>query len=201
MLITTTLLLAAPVAPVAESNEALLPEPLAPAQVVEGSDPRLAWRFAEVRFLRRDVDATRDDIHGLGGRGALELQDGFFVRGGLDYYSDDVDLMRLELGIGQSVPLQEGVAAFASVSWVYADVDGGGVNGDENGWRVEAGARIAGGESLEVEGRVGYEDVLDDGFLWGADVRYWFQSNVALGAGFEREVDDDVWTIGLRYAF
>jgi hypothetical protein len=33
------------------------------------------------------------------------------------------------------------------------------------------------------------------------DVRWWWMPNVALGLGYEREIDDDVFTLALRYAF
>jgi hypothetical protein len=202
---TTALFLASTLAPADLATTDLVLDPLfttpTVAQVVEDAEPRLSWSFAEVHVLMRDVDVLDDDLRGFGARGAWELQEGFFVRGGLDFYSDDEDLTRFDLGFGQSVALQEGVKAFASVSWIHAEIDAGAGDADEDGWRVEGGARIAPEDKIELEVRLGWEDVIDDGLIWGADLRYWFVSNVALGLGFEREVDDDIWTLGLRYAF
>lgn len=167
------------------------------------SEHMLSWRFVEVHAQLRDVDAVDDDLNGFGGRAAWTITNGFFLRGGLDLYShDDADLTRYDAGIGQAVPLQNGLDVFASLSWVWLQLDpDGGPDADEDGWRADVGLRGALDAKFESEARFGYEDVADDGFVWGLDVRYWFVPQVALGIGFEREVDDDVWTLGLRYAF
>lgn len=199
MLITTALLLSPLATP--------LPSPLEPIQArarsAHGeSEQMLSWSFVEVHYLLRDVDAIDDDLVGLGGRGAYQFDQGFFVRGGIDFYDDDEELTRYDIGIGQSVPLENGLDVYASVSWVWLELDGGGGQDfDENGWRADVGFRTALNASLETEVRLGWEDVADDGLIWGGDLRYWFLPQVALGLSYEREVDDGVWTLGLRYAF
>ncbi len=199
MLITTALLLPTLVAPPIE--------PLLPVQSKKEAKAialakQLSWSFAEVHAQLRDVDAINDELRGFGARGAWELSDGFFLRGGLDLYSDDEDVTRYDIGFGQRVALANGLDAFASGSWVWAELDGaGGADSNENGWRAEAGLRGTADDALEGELRLGWQDVVDDGLVWGADLRYWFHPQVALGLGFEREVDDSVWTLALRYAF
>jgi len=173
-----------------------------PGQLASESAKMLGWSFAEVHMLLRDVDALDDELQGFGGRGAWQFGQGVFVRGGIDFYSDDEDVTRYDIGFGQSVPLDNTLSAFASVSWVWLELDGaGGADYDENGWRIDGGFRVALNDSFEGEVRLGYEDVVDDGFVYGGDVRYWFLEQVAIGLGFEREVDDNQWTLGLRYAF
>ncbi|MCY2959565.1 MAG: hypothetical protein NTY35_05305 [Planctomycetota bacterium] len=201
-MLTTTALLLSPLAAPLPPIEPMPPlEPQAKSATA-GDDKRVRWSFAEVHMLLRDVDAIDDDLRGYGARGAYQFGQGVFVRGGIDLYSDDEDVTRYDLGVGQSVPLDNTLSAFASVSWVWLELDGaGGANFDENGWRIDSGFRVAVDKSIEGELRLGYEDVVDNGFVWGGDVRYWFASQVALGLGFEREVDDDQWTLGLRYAF
>ncbi len=199
MLLTSALLASSLVTP--------SPEPLVPVQSKKDQQAialahQLSWSFVEVHAQLRDVDALDDELQGFGGRAAWELSQGFFIRGGLDFYSDDEDLTRYDLGIGQRVSLANGLDAFASVSWVFVEVDGaGGFDADDDGWRAEGGLRGTADEKLEGELRLGYQDVSDNGLIWGADLRYWFHSQVAIGIGFEREVDDDVWTLGLRYSF
>lgn len=199
MLLTTALYVSSLIAPT--------PEPLLPAQSKKEAKAialarQLSWSFVEVHAQQRDVDAIDDELLGFGARGAWELSQGFFLRGGIDLYSDDEDLTRYDAGFGQRVALANGLDAFASASWVWLELDGaGGADASENGWRAEAGLRGTADDRLEGEMRVGYEDVADDGFVWGLDLRYWFVSQAAIGIGFEREVDDSVWTLGLRYAF
>lgn len=199
MLLTTALLLTTAASPFPTSLEPIQ----ARAMAAHGeSDKMLSWSFAEVHYQSRDVDAFDDDLLGLGLRGAWQFEQGFFVKGGIDAYSDDEDVTRYDLGLGQSVPLENGLDVFAAISWVWLESDGGGgANFDDNGWRAEAGFRTALNAALEGEVRLGYEDVVDDGLVWGGDVRYWFLPQVALGFGYEREVDDGIWTLGLRYSF
>ncbi|MBL8862565.1 MAG: hypothetical protein JNK02_11205 [Planctomycetes bacterium] len=187
------------------SFEALTFEPLAVQgrkPVLEDSEPRLAWKFVEVNVQMRDADLIDDDLPGLGLRGAWEFDQGFFLRAGVSHFTDDNDLTRYDLGFGQSVPLEDGLKAFASISWVHVEFDrSGGGSADEDGWRVDLGARTLLDERLELEARIGWVDVGDDGFLFGADLRYWFVGRAAMGVGYERENDDDILTLGLRYAF
>ncbi len=201
MLLTTALLLQPLAAPLADPLPPFDPYQR-PGELASESAKMLSWRFVEVHALLRDVDAIDDDLRGYGARGAWQFGEGVFVRGGIDLYDDDEEVTRYDLGVGQSVPLDNNLSAFASISWVWLELDGaGGGNFDENGWRAEGGFRTAVNKQIEGELRFGYEDVADDGFVWGGDVRYWFVPAVALGLGFEREVDDDQWTLGLRYAF
>ncbi len=213
MLITTALLLpyfAPDLAPVPvsvpefEPSLASFVEPVsyqAKSKVKQGPQ-ELSWRFVEVHAQLRDVDAIDDSLPGFGARGAWQFDEGIFVRGGIDLYSGDEDLTRYDIGVGQSVSIRSDASAFASVSWVWQELDdAGGADFDENGWRFEAGFRAVFDERLAGELRVGYEDVVDDGFIVGADLRYWFLPQVALGLGYELEVDDSIWTLGLRYAF
>jgi len=182
------------------------PEPLLPAQSKKEAKAialakQLSWSFVEVHAQQRDVDAVDDELQGFGGRAAWELSQGFFLRGGIDFYSNDEDLTRYDAGLGQRVALANGLDAFASVSWVWLELDGPGADASEDGWRAEGGLRGTADDRLEGEMRLGYEDVADDGFIWGADFRYWFVPQAAIGIGFEREVNDSIWTLGLRYAF
>lgn len=163
---------------------------------------QLSWSFVEVHAQLRDVDVLDDELRGFGARGAWELSKGFFLQGGLDLYSDDEDVTRYDIGLGQRVPLANGLDAFAALSWVFYELDGAGsANADEDGWRAVGGLRGTADEALEGELRLGYQDVDQSGLVWGADLRYWFHPQIAVGFGYEREVDDDVWTLGLRYAF
>lgn len=211
MLITTALLLpyfapdlAPASAPRLDPTLASFVEPVAiQAQRKPVEGPReLSWKFVEVHAQLRDVDAIDDSLTGFGARGAWQFGEGIFVRGGIDLYSNDEDLTRYDIGVGQSVSIRSDASAFASVSWVWQELDGdGGSDFDENGWRFEGGFRAVFDERLGGEVRIGYEDVVDDGFIYGAELRYWFLPQVAVGGGYEHEVDDDIWTLGLRYAF
>jgi hypothetical protein len=207
MLLTTALALAPvvsePLGPFLGPLEPLVAPPQARAMPGRGeSEYMLSWKFLEVHAQQREVHVLDEDVQGFGARGAWQFGQGFFARFGADLYSEDeVDVWRYDAGIGQALPLQNGLDAFASVSWVLEDFDGAAADYDADGYRVELGLRGALDQRLESEARLGYEDVVDDGFIFGADVRYWFADQVALGIGFEREVDDDVWTLGLRYAF
>lgn len=207
MLLTTALALAPlvsdPIGPFVGPFAEPGPEPQARAMPGRGeSQYMLSWKFVELHAQQRKVDIIDEDVQGFGFRGAWQFGQGFFARLGADLYSDDTDVTRYDVGIGQALPLQNGLDAFACVSWVIEDFDTqGGNDFDQDGWRAEIGLRGALDARLESEARLGYEDVVDDGFVYGLDVRYWFLDQVALGIGYEREVDDDVWTLGLRYAF
>jgi len=184
-------------------------EPLGPLEPFQSTRQRavveskaLSWSFLEVHAQHRSVDAIDEDLKGFGARGGFDLSDGWFLRGGADFLSDDQDLTRFDLGAGHHVEIQTDTQVYASVSWVHLDLDdAGAADSDDNGWRAEVGMRSLLDKRLEGEARVGYEDVSDDGFIYGVDVRWWWTSNLALGIGYEREIDDDVITLALRYAF
>jgi hypothetical protein len=162
----------------------------------------LSWSFVEVHAQDRNVDAIDEHLTGFGARGGWDLSDGFFLRGGVDLFSDDQDLTRYDLGAGHHVEIQKDTEVYASVSWVHLEVDNAGAgNSDDNGWRAEVGMRSLLDQKLEGEARIGYEDVADNGLIYGADLRWWWTANVGVGLGYEREVDDDLFTLGLRYAF
>ncbi len=184
-------------------------EPLAPLEPFQTTRTRapveskaLSWSFLEVHAQRRSVDGIHDDLFGFGARGGFDLSDGFFLRGAADFYTNDEDLTRFDLGAGHHVEIQKDTEVYASVSWVHIELDGAGAaDSDDNGWRAEVGMRSVLDKRLEGEARVGYEDVSDEGIVYGVDLRWWWMPNVALGLGYEREVEDDVYTLSLRYAF
>lgn len=186
-----------------------LAEPLEPFEPFQSTRSRakvevkaLSWTFLEVHAQRRSVNGIQDDLTGFGARVSFDLQDGFFLRGGADYFSNDADLIRYDLGAGHHVEIQTDTEVYALASWVHAEIDGAGAaDSDDDGWRAEVGMRSLLDKVLEGEARVGYEDVNDEGLIYGVDVRWWWQPNLALGLGYEREVEDDVYTISLRYAF
>jgi hypothetical protein len=203
MLITTALLLqpllADPItteplfttlAPIAQAAKASSKKPTTPQE--------LSWKFVEVHVQLRDIDLLDDTLGGAGVRGAWQFDEGIFVKGGVDLYTNDEDVTRYDIGVGQSVSIRSDASAFAAISWVWEDPDSGDT---EDGWRIEGGFRAIFDAHLGGEIRVGYADIADDGFVYGADLRYWFVPQVAFGVGYEHEVDDDLWTIALRYAF
>lgn len=206
MLITTALLLQPLLAPPTVEDAPLLPPPV-PAALQRSKKPtgppmELSWRFLEVHAQYRDVDGLDDPLPGFGLRGGWEFDEGIFVRGGIDLYSDDDELTRYDVGIGQSVKIRDDASAFASASWVWKDVDvDGGGSDTENGWRLEGGFRAIFDAHLTGELRLGYADIGTDGWVYGADLRYWFIQQVALGIGYEHEIDDDLYTLSLRYGF
>jgi hypothetical protein len=187
----------------------VLPEPFATLEPFQTTRTRptaeskaLSWSFLEVHAQNRKVDAIDENLTGFGARGGFDLSDGWFLRGGADLYSDDQDLTRFDLGAGHHVEIEPDTHVYASVSWVHLELENaGGSDFDDNGWRAEVGMRSILDQRLEGEARVGYEDVADDGFVYGVDLRWWWTVNVGLGIGYEREIDDDVFTLGLRYAF
>lgn len=182
---------------------------LSPLEPLQSTTPRapveskaLSWSFVEVHFQRRDVDAIGDPLNGVGGRGGVDLLDGWFLRGGLDFYRDEQDLTRFDLGVGHHVEIEKNVQVYASVSWVHLALrDAGSADFNDNGWRAEVGMRSVLDKKLEGEVRAGYEDAADNGLVYGGDLRWWWTPNVALGLGYERAVDDNLITLGLRYAF
>ncbi len=190
MLLIPALLSAFPV--LAPQNRPLPPE--TPAQ--------LGWSFVEANYLVRDVDAADDDGKGFGARGAWEFGDGLFVHGAAERLSSGLGIDRYEAGLGHHVALRDDIDAFVKASWVAIEVDDAGpANFDENGWRVEGGLRMLFETSIEFELRGGYQDVADDGLLFGGDLRWWLMPNIAASVGYERVVDDDVWMLSLRYGF
>jgi hypothetical protein len=191
--------LAAPLAPPPPAQQAR-------GARVEAPPAAMSWTMLEVRALWRDVDATGDDMQGIDVRGAYELGEGLFVVGrvegsGESWYGSDVDLLRTQLGLGHHVLLHRDVDAFAQASWVHLDLDGNGFDETDDGWRAELGIRGMMDDVIELEARIGWQDVGNDGFLWGLDLRWWALEHFAVGIGYEQEIDDAVAALSLRYAF
>jgi hypothetical protein len=180
-----------------------LPSAAQRGRAVRETPPSLSWTFLELHGQRRSPDATREDLDGAGLRGSYEIGDGLFVRAGFDWVEDDSSLQRYEVGFGQAVPLHPEVHLFAAGSFLHVEVDdvGPGLGGGEDGWRFEGGVRGLTDKRFEAEARIGWQDLVDDGFVWGLDVRWWPLEHLGLGFGYEDENDVDVWTVGVRYGF
>jgi hypothetical protein len=167
-----------------------------------GPATALSWTFAEVRAIRRDVDASDDSYNGWSARGAFELGQGVFALGGAELDSGDADVTRYDLGLGHHVLLAPEMDAHISAEWVHFELDGAGAaDFSKDGWRAEVGLRQLVDKALEFDARVGWEDIGTDGLIWGLDLRYWFLEHASMGLGYEREIDDGVWALSLRYAF
>jgi hypothetical protein len=167
----------------------------------------LNYTYLEGGYVSSSFDNPGDDVDGDGVAvdGSLAVTDRLFLLG--EYSNQDLDsnldLDKLELGLGGHMPLADGLDVVGTVSYVYTNVDFGPGDADDDAIGLGVGLRGRLTDRFEMQGGVKYADIelLSDDILFSVDGRYYFTPQLALGAGAEAGDDMSVWNVGVRYEF
>ncbi len=163
---------------------------------------QLGYQFVEIDndFLP-DADIDGD---GFAISGSFEFTDNWFAVVGYSNieFDFDVDTDQFGLGVGYHVDISDNADAFATLSYVSAEVSAPGFGSvDEDGFGFTVGVRAMVAEQIELSGSLGYVDLGDagDNTTFGASALYSFTENFAAGALIE--LDDDVTAFGFGGRF
>lgn len=195
--------LAAPFTAASSTEPLVLAPTTAPAAVAaEGNLPDFSYTFLEANAVFYDFDDVDEDLYGWQGKASIELPLNLFVQGSYTRVSDDTDVDLYRLGAGIHIELADPLDIYGIVSWGFQEVDGGGIDEDDDGATVEAGARFLLSEWVEINGKAEWQDLDDEDDLgFGAGARFYVTNNISLGGEVEWLDSDLLATAGVRLQF
>ena len=168
------------------------------------------------QYLDIDIDNIREDAHGLGVAGGVQINDWFHLwastslsRIEMEYV--DVTTTTVGVGIGAHTPLTDNVSTYARAGYVTAEAEAewaidrdvtASISTDGNGYSLGAGIRASVLPKLELSAGiflVSIEDESDTSL--GGGFAYSLTDKVALGASL-LVADDAIGAgIGMRFYF
>jgi hypothetical protein len=177
----------------------LLLQSIAIAQSVEIKPVDLSYSYAEMRFV--DVDFRGGD--GIQFNGSYELNNNWLIVGGLTTldFNNDVDSTLLELGGGYVWHYSENFDLVSTARIVRSNIDNGGIDVDDTGIALSAGARGLLAPQFEIRGSVNHINLDDSDTYLEFAGDYYFTEQFSAGASVEFAGDTDAFTIGVRWSF
>ena len=203
-----------------DPNPALVaPLSLAPLPIFDegGGGSGLSYTYVEAGFTTYDVDELDSEsvnsYYAKGSLGLFKILYGFleYENSSIDF--ENTDTNQVTLGAGAHFDPMDKLSLYGEIGWIYNSVssDDGSIDGNENGYRVEGGARWMAlpwdGGGLELDGAVGYIDldkiIASDNnpTYWNAGARVHFLGHFSVGALYEKLDVDDRLIGNLRFAF
>ena len=165
----------------------------------------MSYSFVDLGYVETDVDGGGPNLDGFGLRGSIGFAEHYFAFAEYSNQSDSgFDVDQITVGIGGHYGLSDSLDLVGRAGWYKADVSGGGLSADDDGYLVSAGLRGKLGESVELEGSVIYTDLGGSG---GDDTavsiggRYFFTRNFAVGAEYQQGSDTSSILVGGRFSF
>lgn len=169
------------------------------------------WTFLEAGYQRMDVDDPMFDYKpdGFALNGSFAFHDKVFAFASYGVLEDrvltgeDLEYTTWDAGIGYNVDLTDRTDIFATVSYVYAELDDGMFAVDDNGYGVSLGIRSM-VNSFDLGAAVEY---VDFGGQDGDDVSlslgaaYFFNETFAACANANIGDDATGYGVALRFAF
>jgi hypothetical protein len=201
-----------------DPNAALVaPSSLAPLPLFGDDAGWASYTYIEAGFTTYDVEELDDDnvdtYYARGSLGLFSILYGFaeYENSSIDF--ENTDTNQVTLGAGAHFEPLSALSLYGEIGWLYNSVssDDGDVDGTENGYRVEGGARWMAlpwsGGGLEVNGALGYIDV--DNYIasdenptyWNLGARVHFLGHLSVGATYERIDVDDRLIGNARFSF
>jgi len=203
-------LLAAPASPSATPSASELPafELAAPPALLTEPAPLLqddtngfSWTFAELNYMWLDSDNADQTFDGFELKGSLEIFFNLFLQASYAKLSDDSDFDQYGLGLGWHFPVGDRVDLFGILAWSKAEIDGGGVDEDEDGMTAEAGARFWLTPKIELNGQVEWADIDESDTGVGVGARYYLIDMLSLGVGAHFTENNEILEAGVRASF
>ena len=169
------------------------------AQTAEEQEVDLSYTYAELRFV--DVDFKGGD--GIRFNGSYELDSNWLIVGGLTKldFDNNVDTTVVELGGGYVWHYSNDFDLVSTLRLVRSGVDAGGIDADETGFALSAGARGLLAPQFEIRGSVNHVNLDDSDTYLELAGDYYFTEQFAAGVSLEFAGDTDAFTIGARWFF
>lgn len=174
--------------------------PLASYAPVRAPDdlPDLEYTYIEVNYLTTDSDALDDRIDGGEITASFELPLNFFLQGTASKQDGDADLTKYRVGAGWHIGFLSRFDAYGILSYETIEVDGSGVDFDDDSVAAEAGLRVLLTRSIEVNGRALWSDNGEGDPFYGVGARYYFTEHLSVGVRGDTDGHDDLLAAGLR---
>ncbi|MCW8090459.1 outer membrane beta-barrel protein [Alteromonas sp. ASW11-130] len=167
------------------------------------------FSYVEGGIVKSDVEDTAFSPIGFSISGSAVFTD--MLYGVVQYKSTsddigsiDLDYNETTLGLGARFMLTNSTVAYTELaheakefeySGNFEDVDG-------NGFSLSAGIRTNVTESLELDGKLSYQDVEDDSdTIVKLAANYYFNANVAVGVSYTLLEKQDTFMLNGRYSF
>ena len=114
-----------------------------------------------------------------------------------------LDIDSMAVGFGGHYGLSGNLDLVGKFGWFQVDLSGPGIDGEDDGYLVEAGLRGRVAGSVELEGGARYLDLGDGGddTSFYAAGRYHFNAMWAVGAEYRNGSDASSWFAGVRVSF
>ncbi len=177
----------------------LLVQAVAIAQTVEKNTVDLGYSYAELRFV--DVDFRGGD--GIRFNGSYQFDSNWLIVGGLTSldFDNNVDTIDVELGVGYIWHYSEDFDLVSTLRLVRSEVDAGGIDADDTGFALSAGARGLLAPQFEIRGSVNHINLDNSDTYLELAGDYYFTERFSAGASLEFAGDTDAITIGARWFF
>jgi len=165
----------------------------------------MSYSNIDLGYVNTDIDGVGPSLDGFGVRGSIGFAEHYFAFA--EYSSQSVsgaDLDQTAVGLGGHYGLSDNLDLVGRAGWFKAEVSGGGVSVDDDGYLVSAGLRGKMGDSVELEGGVIYSDLggtNGDSTAVVVGGRYYFTKTFALGAEYQHSDDASSYMAGVRFSF
>lgn len=188
-------------------KRSLLAFALAAALPLSAQAGEVNYNFVQAGYASTNIDTLNADFNGWNLEGSVGFSDNFYAFGG--YTTGDknsVNFNQTQLGLGWHTagPAQW----FGELSWINNEVDfGGGVNDNDNGYRVAGGVRGFLGDKFEGKASLNYTDVGNFGDGIGTSLSGVYHFNDTWGAYASYDYSDrsntsiNTWGLGVRASF
>ncbi len=169
------------------------------AQTAEEQEVGLSYTYAELRFV--DVDFRGGD--GYRFNGSYELDGNWLIVGGLTTldFNNNADSTVVELGGGYVWHYSSDFDLVSTLRLVRSGVDAGGIDADDTGFALSAGARGLLAPQFEIRGSVNHINLDNSDTYIELAGDYFFTEQFAAGVSLEFAGDTDAFTIGARWFF
>jgi hypothetical protein len=197
-------LLAAPDAPAVETASPWTAyEPT--TSLVAAAQPALAetrkgfsYTYAELNYKWIDVDDSDQKFDGVEVKGSIEIFLNIFLQLSYATLEDDLDFDRYRVGAGYHLPIGDRLDLFGILSYAKDEIDGDGVDEDEDGVQGEVGARFWLLDKVEINGEFIWANIDESDVGAGAGARWYPMDILSLGLNVETFDSDETFTAGVR---
>lgn len=164
----------------------------------------MSYRYFQLGYLETNVEGTSSSADGFGTRGSFGFADNFFVFTEISKQEvESVDIDQYAIGLGGHYGLSDSVDLVGRLGWAKAELDGGGLSADEEGYLAGVGIRAKAGEKVELEAGVIYVDFGSGADDTGAELaaRFYFTPRWAAAVEYQDTGDLSTVMIGVRASF
>ncbi len=172
----------------------------------------LGYTYVEAGYAETELDDVDADGEGYFVAGSVALAPNWHIVA--DYATADldagggpvdVDVDTLSVGFGYNYPINERADFIGRLLYVQSDFEidtpGASIEGDDDGYGLQARLRGEVVERLELEGGIDYVDLGDEETTLVVEGRYFLTDRLAIGAALESGDDATAYGVALRLEF